>query len=291
MFEFVEKVATDIITSLGNTISQMSFDASSYDAQATENDAKAAQCEADASAEEASCPHYKSEPYETTDDDGNTVTKYEQVPDTAADAAAMARAATLRAEAANLKAIAAALRGLAAALRGTLFSMTSQQKQISQASQDSQFAIVATTKLLREGIDVTKRVILSMRNDYDFILVNFANPDMVGHTGVMEAAVNACSAVDICLSKIIEKAEENFYKVIILADHGNADTMINEDGSICTTHTTSKVPFIICDDKVKLKSEGTLVNVAPTILDYMDIAIPKEMEGTCLLYTSPSPRD
>ena len=159
MFEFVEKVATDIITSLGNTISQMSFDASSYDAQATENDAKAAQCEADASAEEASCPHYKSEPYETTDDDGNTVTKYEQVPDTAADAAAMARAATLRAEAANLKAIAAALRGLAAALRGTLFSMTSQQKQISQASQDSQFAIVATTKLLREGIDVTKRVI------------------------------------------------------------------------------------------------------------------------------------
>lgn len=137
MFEFVEKVATDIITSLGNTISQMSFDASSYDAQATENDAKAAQCEADASAEEASCPHYKSEPYETTDDDGNTVTKYEQVPDTAADAAAMARAATLRAEAANLKAIAAALRGLAAALRGTLFSMTSQQKQISQASQDS----------------------------------------------------------------------------------------------------------------------------------------------------------
>lgn len=159
MFEFVEKVATDIITSLGNTINQMSFDASSYDAQAADNDAKAAQCEADASAEVASCPHYKSEPYETTDDDGNTVTKYEQVPDTAADAAAMARAATLRAEAANLKAIAAALRGLAAALRGTLFSMTSQQKQISQASQDSQFAIVATTKLLREGIDVTKRVI------------------------------------------------------------------------------------------------------------------------------------
>ena len=60
----------------------------------------------------------------------------------------------------------------------------------------------------------------------------------------------------------------------------NADTMINEDGSVCTTHTTSKVPFIICDDKVKIKKEGTLVNVAPTILDYMDIAIPKEMEGT-----------
>ena len=129
-------------------------------------------------------------------------------------------------------------------------------------------------------VEVAKKVISSMKNDYDFILVNFANPDMVGHTGVMEAAVKACSAVDICLNTIMEKAEENFYKVIILADHGNADTMINPDGSVCTTHTTSKVPFILCDEKVKIKSEGTLVNVAPTILDYMDIAIPKEMEGT-----------
>ena len=129
-------------------------------------------------------------------------------------------------------------------------------------------------------VDVTKRVILSMNNDYDFILVNFANPDMVGHTGNMEAATKACMAVDLCLGKIMEKAEDNFYKVIILADHGNADKMINEDGSVCTSHTTSLVPFIICDDKIKIKSKGSLVNVAPTILDYMDIAIPKEMEAT-----------
>ena len=129
-------------------------------------------------------------------------------------------------------------------------------------------------------VEVTKRVILSMNNDYDFILVNFANPDMVGHTGNMDAATKACMAVDMCLNKIIEKAEDNFYKVIILADHGNADTMINEDGSICTTHTTSVIPFILCDEKVKLQKNGSLVNVAPTILDYMDIAIPKEMEGT-----------
>lgn len=129
-------------------------------------------------------------------------------------------------------------------------------------------------------VDVTKRVILSMNNDYDFILVNFANPDMVGHTGNMDAATKACMAIDMCLNKIIEKAEDNFYKVIILADHGNADTMINEDGSICTTHTTSLIPFILCDEKIKLKKSGSLVNVAPTILDYMDIAIPKEMEGT-----------
>ena len=129
-------------------------------------------------------------------------------------------------------------------------------------------------------VEVTKRVILSMNNDYDFILVNFANPDMVGHTGNMDAATKACMAVDMCLNKIMEKAEDNFYKVVILADHGNADVMINDDGSICTTHTTSVIPFILCDEKVKLQKTGSLVNVAPTILDYMDIAIPKEMEGT-----------
>ena len=129
-------------------------------------------------------------------------------------------------------------------------------------------------------VEVTKRVILSMNNDYDFILVNFANPDIVGHTGNMDAATKACMAVDMCLNKIMEKAEDNFYKVVILADHGNADIMINDDGSICTTHTTSVIPFILCDEKVKLQKTGSLVNVAPTILDYMDIAIPKEMEGT-----------
>lgn len=129
-------------------------------------------------------------------------------------------------------------------------------------------------------VEVTKKVIQSMNNDYDFILVNFANTDMVGHTGVMSAAVKACMAIDICLGKIVEKAEENFYNIILLADHGNADVMINEDGTPCTTHTINPVPFILCDNKVKLKSNGTLVNVAPTILDYMDIAIPPEMQET-----------
>ena len=129
-------------------------------------------------------------------------------------------------------------------------------------------------------VEVTKKVVSAMNNDYDFILVNYANPDMVGHTGNMDATIKACSAVDLCLGKLLEKAEENFYKVILLADHGNADTMINEDGSICTTHTTSLVPFIIVDEKIKLKDHGSLVNVAPTILDYMDIAVPKDMEGT-----------
>ena len=129
-------------------------------------------------------------------------------------------------------------------------------------------------------VEVTKKVVEAMNADYDFILVNFANPDMVGHTGNMEAATKACMAIDLCLGKILEKAEDNFYKVILLADHGNAEVMINADGSPCTTHTTSKVPFIITDNKIKMKETGTLVNVAPTILDYMDIAIPSEMIGT-----------
>ena len=80
--------------------------------------------------------------------------------------------------------------------------------------------------------------------------------------------------------KIVETAEENFYKVIILADHGNADKMLDTNGSIVTTHTTSKVPFIIMDKNVTLKEEGDLTMVAPTILEYMDIASPEEMKNT-----------
>lgn len=133
------------------------------------------------------------------------------------------------------------------------------------------------------AVGVTNKVIECMEADYDFILVNFANPDMVGHTGSMIAATKACMAVDVCLNKIIESAEENFYTIILLADHGNCDTMYNEDGSICTTHSLEKVPFIISDDKIKLKDDGDLTNVAPTILDYMDISIPSEMTSESLI--------
>ncbi len=144
---------------------------------------------------------------------------------------------------------------------------------------------VATYDLKPEmsAIDVTKKCIECMIQDYDFILVNFANPDMVGHTGNFDATVKACMAVDLCLSKIVEKAEENFYKVIILADHGNADIMLDKNGGVVTTHTLSKVPFIILDKNVKLKENGDLTMVAPTILEYMDIAIPEEMKETGIL--------
>jgi len=130
------------------------------------------------------------------------------------------------------------------------------------------------------AVEVTKKVIACMEKDIDFILVNYANPDMVGHTGKLDATIKAIMTVDLCLGKIIEQAEENFYKVIILADHGNADMMLNENNQPITTHSISKVPFIITDEKIKLKSNGDLTQVAPTILEYMDIAIPKEMKET-----------
>ncbi|MBO5142654.1 MAG: 2,3-bisphosphoglycerate-independent phosphoglycerate mutase [Clostridia bacterium] len=128
------------------------------------------------------------------------------------------------------------------------------------------------------AIEVTKKTIACMEKDYDFILTNFANPDMVGHTGNLEATVGAITVVDICLGKLLEAAEENFYKVIVLADHGNADTMLDENGEIVKTHTTAKVPFVVCDKNIKVIDGGDLTNVAPSILDYMDIAVPKEMQ-------------
>ncbi len=132
-------------------------------------------------------------------------------------------------------------------------------------------------------VGVTKKCIECMNQDYDFILVNFANPDMVGHTGNFDATVKACMAIDLCLKKILEQAEENFYKVIILADHGNADTMIDEKGNIVTTHSLAKVPFIIKDKNIELKEVGDLTMVAPTILEYMDISLPEEMKDTDIL--------
>lgn len=134
------------------------------------------------------------------------------------------------------------------------------------------------------AVEVTKKTIACMEKDVDFILVNFANADMIGHTGNLEAAVKSIVAVDLCLGKLIEQAEENFYNVIVLADHGNADVMLNKRNQPVTTHTISKVPFIITDEKVKLKESGDLTMVAPTILKYMDIAIPKEMQETEILF-------
>ncbi|TFV95568.1 2,3-bisphosphoglycerate-independent phosphoglycerate mutase [Algoriphagus kandeliae] len=118
----------------------------------------------------------------------------------------------------------------------------------------------------------------------NFICLNFANADMVGHTGDFEAAVKACEAVDECAKSVIETALDNDYTIIVIADHGNSDVMINEDGTPNTAHTTNLVPFIMVDkhDRFTLKN-GKLGDLAPTILKLMGVEIPKEMTGNILI--------
>lgn len=117
----------------------------------------------------------------------------------------------------------------------------------------------------------------------DFIVINFANGDMVGHTGSMEAAIKACETVDICTSQIVEAAVENDYSVLILADHGNCETMYNEDGSPNTAHTTNPVPVILIDKDFKQIHDGILGDVAPTVLKLMGIPQPNVMTGNSLV--------
>ena len=147
---------------------------------------------------------------------------------------------------------------------------------------------VATYDLKPEmsAYEVCNNVLDAIDNkDYGFILVNFANPDMVGHTGVMEAAVKACSTVDECVGKIAEKALKNGVKMIITADHGNAEWMFNEETNAPqTAHTTNIVPFIVVDNKkYNLKETGALCDIAPTILDLMGIKQPVEMTGQSMI--------
>lgn len=117
----------------------------------------------------------------------------------------------------------------------------------------------------------------------DFVCLNFANPDMVGHTGVMEAAMKACETVDQCTKEVVEVALENDYTVIILADHGNSDCMVNEDGTPNTAHTTQPVPWFLLDKTFKpTLKDGKLGDVAPTILKLMGIEQPADMTGEVL---------
>lgn len=121
------------------------------------------------------------------------------------------------------------------------------------------------------------------KGDVDFVCLNFANGDMVGHTGVMDAAIKACEAVDICVKEVVETALENNYTTIIIADHGNCETMINPDGSPNTAHTTNPVPIILVDKELKNINNGVLGDIAPTILELMGIEKPKAMTCKSLL--------
>jgi 2,3-bisphosphoglycerate-independent phosphoglycerate mutase len=117
----------------------------------------------------------------------------------------------------------------------------------------------------------------------DFICLNFANPDMVGHTGNFNAAIKACEVVDECSKKIIKESLKNNYSIMVIADHGNSDVMKNNDGSPNTAHTTNPVPIIIIDDDVHKINDGILADIAPTILNIMGIEQPKLMTGNILI--------
>lgn len=121
------------------------------------------------------------------------------------------------------------------------------------------------------------------KGDVDFVCLNFANGDMVGHTGVMAAAIKACEAVDACVKEVVEAALENNYTTIIIADHGNCETMINPDGSPNTAHTTNPVPIILVDKELKTIHDGVLGDIAPTILELMGIDQPAVMTQHSLL--------
>ena len=145
---------------------------------------------------------------------------------------------------------------------------------------------VATYDLKPEmsAFEITNSIIPEIeKREVDFICLNFANPDMVGHTGIMSAAIKACETVDNCSKKIIEKAKANDYSIMVIADHGNSDIMINDDNSPNTAHTTNPVPFIMIDNDIKKISNGVLGDIAPTILELMNINKPQKMTGKSLI--------
>ena len=146
---------------------------------------------------------------------------------------------------------------------------------------------IATYDLLPEmsAKKITHSLIKELNNHPDLIVLNFANGDMVGHTGVYPKGIIAVETVDSCIKEILDNINLEEYTMLITADHGNCEQMINDDGTINTAHTTNLVPFIVLDKNIKLKTlpNSSLANIAPTILEIMNINIPKEMTGTSLI--------
>lgn len=145
---------------------------------------------------------------------------------------------------------------------------------------------VATYDLQPEmsAFELTAALVTELKNEtIDFVCLNFANGDMVGHTGNMQAAIKACEAVDICVKEVIETALEHNYTTLLIADHGNCETMINPDGSPNTAHTTNPVPLILIDKEIKHINNGVLGDLAPTILELINISKPEVMTCKSLL--------
>jgi len=135
------------------------------------------------------------------------------------------------------------------------------------------------------AFEVKDKLVAAIREDkYDFIVVNFANGDMVGHTGVYEAIEKAVVAVDQCVNEVVEAAKATGYETVIIADHGNADNALNPDGTPNTAHSLNPVPFIyVTENKQAKVVDGVLADVAPSILHIMGLEQPKEMTGKCLI--------
>jgi 2,3-bisphosphoglycerate-independent phosphoglycerate mutase len=145
---------------------------------------------------------------------------------------------------------------------------------------------VATYDLLPEmsAYEIRDAIVPELeKGEVDFVCLNFANGDMVGHTGVFEAAVKACETVDNCVESVITTALDNDYTTILIADHGNCETMMNPDGSPHTAHTTNPVPMILIDKDLKSIKNGVLGDIAPTILRLMNVEQPKEMTQHSLI--------
>jgi len=146
---------------------------------------------------------------------------------------------------------------------------------------------VATYDLQPEmsAFEVKDKLVDALRTGkYDWVVVNFANADMVGHTGVYTAIESAVKVIDQCLSEVVETAKTMGYETIITADHGNADHALNADGTPNTTHSVNPVPIIYVTENKNVKLQnGVLADVAPTILHIMGLEQPKEMTGKCLI--------
>ena len=150
-------------------------------------------------------------------------------------------------------------------------------KEVSTYDQKPEMSAYPVTEELLKKLD---------SGQYDVIVLNFANADMVGHTGILPAAVKAIEAVDECIGRLAVKVRDKGGRVIITADHGNAETMVDENGGPHTAHTTDRVPLILVDDErkgAKLRSNGILADIAPTMLALLGIPQPKEMTGTSLI--------
>lgn len=145
---------------------------------------------------------------------------------------------------------------------------------------------VATYDLQPEmsAYEVTDKLVPAIKSGkYDMIILNFANCDMVGHTGIFEAAVKAVEAVDDCVGKVVDAILEMGGTALITADHGNADKMVDDDGEPFTAHTTNPVPFCVVGYDCELRDGGRLADIAPTMLQIMGLEQPKEMDGTSLI--------